>query len=40
MLSIELLESWDISFGHSPSLDEVLLAGVACLLDLAALEDS
>src|SRR5262245_42311583 len=31
MLSIELLESWHISLGHSPTLDEVVLIGVALL---------
>ena len=31
MLSIELLESWHISFGHSTTLDEVGLGRVACL---------
>ena len=29
MLPIELLESWHISFGHSPRLDDVALGGVA-----------
>jgi hypothetical protein len=30
MLLIELLESWDISFGHSATLDDAGLGRVAC----------